>query len=631
MALTKNKKVLDFVQESAELAQPDKIVWIDGNPDQIKALKEEAVKSGELIKLNEHLLPDCYLHRTKVNDVARVEDRTFICTKNEEDAGPINYWMDPGQAKELADEIARGSMKGRTMYVIPYSMGVVGSSFAKYGIEVTDSIYVVLNMNIMTRVGKSVLNKIGKDGDFIKGFHAKCNVDADKRYIMHFPEDNLIISVNSAYGGNVLLGKKCFALRIASWLGKNEGWMAEHMLILGVTFPDGEKKYVAAAFPSACGKTNLAMLIPPKHYADLGYKIETLGDDIAWIRVGDDGRLWAVNPENGFFGVAPGTNEHSNKNALESTRRGTIFTNVALNTDDMTVWWEGLSKELPQHCIDWTGKPWNPAKYDKKDKSTCAAHPNSRFTAPAGNCPCISDKFGKENGLDAVPLSAIIFGGRRASTTPLVYEARDWNHGVFIGSAMSSETTAAAAGAVGVLRHDPMAMKPFAGYHMGDYFGHWVEMGKKIKNPPKIFNVNWFRTDKDGNFMWPGFGDNMRVLEWILKRCSDTPVDAEETAIGYVPKPEDIDLTDLDYEICAGKKFSVDDLTAILSVDKEKWAKEAEEIEGYYNGTVKSRIPQELWDCLATLKANCKVEKKAPAKPAEGPAKSKTSKKTDDK
>ena len=606
MALTKNKKVLDFVQESAELAQPDKIVWIDGNPDQIKALKEEAVKSGELIKLNEHLLPDCYLHRTKVNDVARVEDRTFICTKNEEDAGPINYWMDPGQAKELADEIARGSMKGRTMYVIPYSMGVVGSSFAKYGIEVTDSIYVVLNMNIMTRVGKSVLNKIGKNGDFIKGFHAKCNVDADKRYIMHFPEDNLIISVNSAYGGNVLLGKKCFALRIASWLGKNEGWMAEHMLILGVTFPDGEKKYVAAAFPSACGKTNLAMLIPPKHYADLGYKIETLGDDIAWIRVGDDGRLWAVNPENGFFGVAPGTNEHSNKNALESTRRGTIFTNVALNTDDMTVWWEGLSKELPQHCIDWTGKPWNPAKYDKKDKSTCAAHPNSRFTAPAGNCPCISDKFGKENGLDAVPLSAIIFGGRRASTTPLVYEARDWNHGVFIGSAMSSETTAAAAGAVGVLRHDPMAMKPFTGYHMGDYFAHWVEMGKKVKNPPKIFNVNWFRTDEKGNFMWPGFGDNMRVLEWILKRCDENPIDAVETAIGYVPNPEDIDISELDYEICKGKKFDKAALAEILTVDKEKWAKEAEEIEGYYNGTIGSRIPQELWDCLETLKKNCK-------------------------
>ncbi len=629
MALTKNKKVLDFVQESADLAQPDKIVWIDGSADQIKALKEEAVKSGELIKLNEHLLPDCYLHRTKVNDVARVEDRTFICTKNKEDAGPINYWMDPREAKELANEIARGSMKGRTMYVIPYSMGVVGSDFAKYGIEVTDSIYVVLNMNIMTRVGKSVLNKIGKDGDFIKGFHAKCNVDAEKRYIMHFPEDNLIISVNSAYGGNVLLGKKCFALRIASWLGKNEGWMAEHMLILGVTFPDGEKKYVAAAFPSACGKTNLAMLIPPKHYTDLGYKIETIGDDIAWIRVGEDGRLWAVNPENGFFGVAPGTNEHSNYNALQSTKRGTIFTNVALNTDDMTVWWEGLTKELPEHVIDWTGKPWNPAKFDKKDKSTCAAHPNSRFTAPAGNCPCISDKFNSEK--DAVPLSAIIFGGRRASTTPLVYEARDWNHGVFIGSAMSSETTAAAAGAVGVLRHDPMAMKPFAGYHMGDYFAHWVDMGTKIKNPPKIFNVNWFRTDKDGNFMWPGFGDNMRVLEWILKRCSDTPVDAEETAIGYVPKAEDIDLTDLDYEICAGKKFGVDDLTAILTVDKEKWAKEAEELEGYYNGTIKDRIPQELWDCLATLKANCKVEKKTPATAAEAPAKPKPAAKKTDK
>jgi phosphoenolpyruvate carboxykinase (GTP) len=616
MALTKNKKVLDFVQESADLAQPDKIVWIDGNPDQIKALKEEAVKSGELIKLNENLLPDCYLHRTKVNDVARVEDRTFICTTNKEDAGPINYWMDPRQAKELSNEIARGSMKGRTMYVIPYSMGVVGSDFAKYGIEVTDSIYVVLNMNIMTRVGKSVLNQIGKDGDFIKGFHAKCNVDADKRYIMHFPEENLIISVNSAYGGNVLLGKKCFALRIASYLGKNEGWMAEHMLILEVVFPDKKtKKYVAAAFPSACGKTNLAMLIPPKHYTDMGYEIKTVGDDIAWLRVDKDGSLYAVNPENGFFGVAPGTNEHSNKNALDSTKRGTIFTNVALNTDDMTVWWEGMSKELPDHCIDWTGKPWDPAKFDKKDKSTCAAHPNSRFTAPASNCPSISDKFDAPNGLDAVPISAIIFGGRRASTTPLVYEARDWNHGVFIGSAMSSETTAAAAGAVGVLRHDPMAMKPFTGYHMGDYFAHWVDMGTKIKNPPKIFNVNWFRTDKDGNFMWPGFGDNMRVLEWILKRCSDTPVEAEETAIGYVPKAEDIDLSDMDYEITAGKKFGINDLKSILTVDKEKWAKEAEEIEGYYNNTIKDRIPQELWDCLNTLKNNCKpAAKPAPKK-----------------
>ncbi len=610
-SLTKNKKVLDFVEQSAKLGQPDNIVWIDGSEAQIKALKEEGVKSGELIKLNENLLPDCYLHRTKVNDVARVEDRTFICTKNKEDAGPINYWMDPKQAYELAKEIARGSMKGRTMYVIPYSMGVVGSDFAKIGIEVTDSIYVVLNMNIMTRVGVQCLKALGKNGDFIKGFHAKCNVDADKRYILHFPEDNTIISVNSAYGGNVLLGKKCFALRIASYLGKNEGWMAEHMLILGVTYPDGEKKYVAAAFPSACGKTNLAMLIPPKHYLDKGYKIECVGDDIAWIRIGKDGRLWAVNPENGFFGVAPGTNEHSNFNALESTKRGTIFTNVALNTDNMTVWWEGLTKELPEHCIDWTGKPWNPEKYDKHDKSTCAAHPNSRFTAPAVNCPCVSPSFNSKEG---VPLSAIIFGGRRASTTPLVYQSRDWNHGVFIGSAMSSETTAAATGATGVLRHDPMAMKPFAGYHMGDYFKHWIDMGAKVKNPPKIFNVNWFRQDEDGNFMWPGFGDNMRVLEWILKRCGDNPIDADETPIGYVPKPEDIDLTDLDYQIAEGKPFTIDSLKEILSVDKAKWAKEAEEIENYYVTAIQMRIPGELWECLAQLKANCKVEEAKPEK-----------------
>ena len=603
MAFTKNKKILSFVQESADLAQPDKIVWVDGSQKQIEAFRAEAVKSGELIKLNQNLLPDCYLHRTKVNDVARVEDRTFICTKNREDAGPINYWMDPKMAYELCNEIARGSMKGRTMYVIPYSMGVVGSPFAKYGIEVTDSIYVVLNMVIMTRVGKNVLDAIGVDGDFIKGFHSRCDIDANNRYIMHFPEDNTIMSVNSGYGGNVLLGKKCFALRIASFLGKNEGWMAEHMLILGVTIPgESEKKYVAAAFPSACGKTNLAMLIPPKHYLEKGYKVECVGDDIAWIRVGEDGRLWAVNPENGFFGVAPGTNAHSNPNALESTKRGTIFTNVALNTDDMTVWWEGLNKDLPEHAIDWTGKPWYKDKFDKKDKSTCSSHPNSRFTAPAENCPCISPEFNSKKG---VPLSAIIFGGRRASTTPLVYQSRDWNHGVFVGSAMSSETTAAATGAVGVLRHDPMAMKPFTGYHMGDYFKHWIEMGKKIANPPKIFNVNWFRQDEDGNFMWPGFGDNMRVLEWILKRCDGT-VGAQETAIGYVPNAEDIDISELDYEIAEGKKFDVNALKDILTIDKEKWAKEADEIEGYYKNTIKDRIPAELWESLETLKNNCK-------------------------
>ena len=586
MALTTNKKVLDFVNESAELACPDKIVWIDGSEKQLKKLRKQAVKSGEMHKLNQKLLPGCYYHRTAENDVARVEARTFICCKNQEDAGPNNYWMDPAEAYAMCKEIARGKMKGRTMYVIPYSMGVVGSPFSKIGVEVTDSIYVVLNMAIMTRVGVDCYTQLGEDGDFIKGFHAKCDVDPEKRYIMHFPEDNTIISVNSAYGGNVLLGKKCFALRIASYLGKTEGWMAEHMLILGVTFPDGTKKYLAAAFPSACGKTNLAMLIPPKHYLEKGYKVECVGDDIAWIRVGADGRLWAVNPENGFFGVAPGTNEKSNPNALAATKKNTIFTNVAINPADNTVWWEGLTKPAPDHLIDWLGNDWTP------DSGVKAAHPNSRFTAPATGCPCLSDAFNSKEG---VPLDAIVFGGRRATTTPLVYQSRDWNHGVFVGSIMSSETTAAATGAVGVLRHDPMAMKPFAGYHMADYFGHWIEMGKKVTNPPKIFNVNWFRQDENGEFLWPGFGDNMRVLEWILKRC-DGKVDAKETAIGYVPYAKDIDLTGLDYPEVV--------LERILHVDNERWSAEADEIKEFYK-QFGNRLPKELKDSLATLKKNC--------------------------
>ena len=583
---TENQKVIDFVNESAELAQPDEIVWIDGSEAQIEALRNQACSTGEMIKLNQEKLPGCYYHRTAENDVARVEARTFICCKNKEDAGPINYWMDPQEAYALCKQIARGKMKGRTMYVIPYSMGVVGSPFSKIGIEVTDSIYVVLNMVIMTRVGNMCLDALGKDGDFIKGFHAKCDIDAEKRYIMHFPEDDTIMSVNSGYGGNVLLGKKCFALRIASYLGRKEGWMAEHMLILGVTYPDGKKKYVAAAFPSACGKTNLAMLIPPKHYLDMGYKVECVGDDIAWIRVGEDGRLWAVNPENGFFGVAPGTNMKSNPNALLATQKDTIFTNVALNPEDNTVWWEGLSKPAPDHLIDWLGKPWTP------DSSVKAAHPNSRFTAPAVNCPCLSPEFNSKTG---VPLDAIIFGGRRATTTPLVYQSRDWDHGVFVGSIMSSETTAAATGATGVLRHDPMAMKPFCGYHMGDYFAHWIEMGKKASNPPKIFNVNWFRQDADGEFLWPGFGDNMRVLDWILKRCAGT-VDAQETAIGYVPYAKDIDLEGLDY--------SVDTLESILYVDKARWSAEADEIAEFYK-QFGDRLPKELSESLATLKKNC--------------------------
>ncbi len=585
-ALTKNKKVLDFVNKSAELAEPDEIIWIDGSKKQIAALREEACKTGEMIKLNQEKLPDCYYHRTAENDVARVEARTFICCKNKEDAGPINYWMDPQEAYKLCGEIARGKMKGRKMYVIPYSMGVVGSPFSKIGIEVTDSIYVVLNMAIMTRVGKNVYKALGKDGDFVKGFHCKCDVDPEKRYIMHFPEDDTIISVNSAYGGNVLLGKKCFALRIASNLGRREGWMAEHMLILGVTYPDGKKKYLAAAFPSACGKTNLAMLIPPEHYFKKGYKVECVGDDIAWIRVGEDGRLWAVNPENGFFGVAPGTNEKSNPNALAATKKGTIFTNVAINPADNTVWWEGLTKPAPEKLIDWLGNDWT------SESGVKAAHPNSRFTAPAENCPCLSPEFNSKKG---VPLDAIVFGGRRATTTPLVYQSRDWDHGVFVGSIMSSETTAAATGAVGVLRHDPMAMKPFAGYHMADYFSHWIDMGKKTKNPPKIFNVNWFRQDENGEFLWPGFGDNMRVLDWILKRCAGE-VDAEETAIGYVPYAKDIDLEGLD--------MNEEDLKNILYIDKKRWSGEADEIAGYYE-QFGDRLPAELKENLETLKKNC--------------------------
>ena len=583
---TNNKKVIAFVEESAKLACPDNIVWIDGSKEQLDELRRQACATGEIKELNQEKLPGCYYHRTAQNDVARVEDRTFICCREKENAGPTNNWMDPKEAYKMCADIARGKMKGRTMYVIPYSMGVIGSPFSKIGVEVTDSIYVVLNMAIMTRVSSECFAQLGEDGDFIKGFHAKCDIDPEKRYIMHFPEDDTIISVNSGYGGNVLLGKKCFALRIASYLGKTEGWMAEHMLILGVTFPDGRKKYVAAAFPSACGKTNLAMLIPPKHYLEKGYKIETVGDDIAWIRVGEDGRLWAVNPENGFFGVAPGTNEKSNPNALAATKKGTIFTNVAINPEDNTVWWEGLTKPAPEHLIDWLGNEWTP------DSGVKAAHPNSRFTAPAINCPCLSEAFNSKEG---VPLDAIIFGGRRATTTPLVYQSRDWNHGVFVGSIMASETTAAATGATGVLRHDPMAMKPFCGYHMGDYFAHWIEMGKKVKNPPKIFNVNWFRQDEKGEFLWPGFGDNMRVLEWILNRC-DNAVDAQETAIGYVPYAKDIDLEGLDY--------SRDTLESILYVDKARWSAEADEIASFYK-QFGDKLPAELSENLATLKANC--------------------------
>ena len=588
--MTNNKKVIDFINQAKTLCQPDNIVWIDGSEKQLEALRNQAVEEKILIKLNQEKLPGCYLHRTTVNDVARVEGRTFICSKQKEDSAPINNWMETGEAMNLMNDLFKGVMKGRTMYVIPYSMGAVGSKFSKIGIELTDSVYVVLNMAIMTRVGKAVVDALG-DGDFIKGLHSYAELSEEKRYIMHFPEENTIMSINSNYGGNVLLGKKCFALRIASYLGKNEGWMAEHMLILGIKKPNGEKKYIAAAFPSACGKTNLAMLIPPKSYLEKGYEIECVGDDIAWIRVGADGRLWAVNPENGFFGVAPGTNMKSNPNALLSTMKNTIFTNVVQNLDENTVWWEGLDKNPPKNAIDWKGNAWNGDMKDAEGKAIKGAHPNSRFTAPAINCPCISDQF---EAPDGVPLEAIVFGGRRAKTAPLVYQSRDWNNGVFVGSIMASETTAAATGAVGVVRRDPMAMRPFVGYNMGDYFNHWIEMGKKVANQPKIFNVNWFRTDDNGNFIWPGFGDNMRVLEWIIARCEDK-VDAVETPIGFVPKAEDINIEGLE-------DVNLDTIKDLLTVDKENWKAEAEGIEGFYGEL--TRVPDELYSQLATLKAN---------------------------
>ena len=587
--MTKNKYVLNWIDEMAAMTKPDKIVWIDGTEEQAEALRAEACSTGEMIKLNQELLPNCYLHRTAVNDVARVEGRTFICTSKKEDAGNINNWMAPDECYAKLTKLYTGSMKGRTMYVIPYSMSIVGSPFAKYGIELTDSIYVVLNMLIMTRVGTNVLEALGDSGDFIKGLHARADIDEENRYICHFPEDNTIWSVNSGYGGNVLLGKKCFALRIASYLGRKEGWMAEHMLILGVEYPDGETKYICAAFPSACGKTNLAMLIPPELYRNQGYKVWCVGDDIAWLRVGEDGRLWAVNPENGFFGVAPGTNEKSNPNALHTTMRDTIFTNVVHNKENNT--WEGLDKNPPHNAIDWKGNVWDCEKYDKNDKSTCGAHPNSRFTALAKNCPCLSSEFNNPKG---VPVSAIVFGGRRAKTAPLVYQSTSWENGAFVGSIMASETTAAASGAVGVVRRDPMAMRPFVGYDMGDYWAHWLKMGTLIPNPPKIFHVNWFRTDDDGNFIWPGFGDNMRVLMWILARCEDK-VDANMTPIGYVPYAEDINIEGLD-------DITVDTIRELLSVDVDSWLDDIKNIKEFY-AQVGDRVPAAMYDELAALEA----------------------------
>ncbi len=582
--MTTNKNLLSWVEEMKALTKPDQVVWIDGSAEQLAKLREQSVASGEIEPLNQEKLPGCYIHRTAINDVARVEHRTFICTSKKEDAGPTNNWMAPDEAYAKLGKLFDGAMKGRTMYVIPYSMGPIGSPFAKVGVELTDSIYVVLNMDIMARIGTKALEQLGDSNDFVRGLHSKADIDEENRYICHFPEDNTIWSINSGYGGNVLLGKKCFALRIASYQGWNEGWMAEHMLILGVENPQGEVHYIAAAFPSACGKTNLAMLIPPEVYAKQGYKVWCVGDDIAWLRPGPDGRLWAINPESGFFGVAPGTNDKSNPNALAATRKNTIFTNVVHNLDDNTVWWEGLDKNPPKNALNWKGEKWDAAAGEK------GAHPNSRFTAPAVNCPCISKEFSNPQG---VPISAIVFGGRRAKTAPLVYEARNWQHGVFVGSIMASETTAAAAGAVGVVRRDPMAMLPFCGYHMGDYFTHWLKMGEKLGDKaPKVFNVNWFRTDESGNFVWPGFGDNMRVLMWILGRCAGT-AKADETAIGYEPLPADINIEGLE-------GITEQTVADLLNVDKDLWKQEAEGIAEFYK-QFGDRLPQALEAELAEL------------------------------
>ncbi len=578
----KNIYVNEWVEQMAKMTQPDSIVWIDGSEEERERLTKQAVSTGEMMELNQEKLPGCLYHRTAENDVARVEHLTFICTSKKEDAGPTNNWMEKSAAYAKLGTLFEGCMKGRTMYVIPYIMGPAFSEFSKVGIEITDSIYVVLNMRIMTRMGKVAMDMLGDSPDFVKGLHSKGEIDPEKRYICHFPEDNAIWSIGSGYGGNVLLGKKCFALRIASWLGRKEGWMAEHMLILGVEDPSGNIQYVSAAFPSACGKTNLAMLIPPEKYRAKGYKVWTVGDDIAWLRIGPDGRLWAVNPEAGFFGVAPGTSMKSNPNALLTCQKNTIFTNVAV-TPEKTVWWESMGVPAPEQATDWKGNAWTPEAGSK------AAHPNSRFTAPARQCPCISKEWENPAG---VPITAIIFGGRRAKVAPLVYQSFSWEHGVFVGATMASETTAAATGAVGVVRRDPMAMLPFCGYNMGEYFQHWLEMGKKIPNPPKIFNVNWFRVDEDGHFIWPGFGDNLRVLLWILARCNNQ-VDAVESAVGYLPKPEDIDLE--------GTEITPEVLKGLLSIDKDSWTQEIEDQKAHLARFEK--LPKEIMDQYEALAA----------------------------
>ena len=547
-----------WVHEMAEMCQPEQMYWCDGSEAEKQRLRAEAFSTGELIELDESKLPGCALHRTAENDVARTEQLTYICTREKEDAGPTNNWMPPEEAYRRAREILTGSMKGRVMYVIPFSMGPIGSTFSKIGVQLTDSIYVVENMRIMTRMGSKVLTQLGKDGEFTKCLHSKADLDFNKRLILHFPEDGAIWSVGSGYGGNVLLGKKCLALRIASYLAREGGWLAEHMLIMGVEEPNGRIEYVAAAFPSACGKTNLAMLVPPEGLRQKGYRIWTVGDDIAWMRIDTDGRLWAVNPETGMFGVAPGTNSKTNPNAMIAIRKNTIYTNVVLKPDG-TVWWEGGDGLAPTDATDWRGRQWNPNMKDGEGASLAGSHPNSRFTAPLSQVPSASFRLDQHHG---VPISAVIFGGRRAHLAPLVYQAFSWQHGVYVGASVASELTAAQYGNQGVLRRDPMAMLPFCGYNMADYFGHWLRMGARMLNPPKIFHVNWFRQDSEGRYLWPGYGENLRVIEWILAR-SRGEAEAVTTPIGHIPVKSSLDLT--------GLEISDADMKALLEVDRSAW------------------------------------------------------------